>query len=199
MENPLISVIIPTYNAEDTVGRTIRSVEDAPDVEIIVVNDGSTDNSQEAILDALFEKDCHTVYAKQENKGVAGAVNKGLDLARGKYVVLLGSDDWLLEGFDKFRELMKGDADLIFFDLEVNDGSVWHITDDNDQLYVGSVKFMRREFVGEDREPLGVQFAEDRELYEKLLKKNPKKVFTGVVLKHYNFPREGSLCWVHNH
>lgn len=52
---------------------------------------------------------------------------------------------------------------------------------------------MRREFIGDTREPEEKKACEDYYFYQELLKKNPTEKFTGIIAKHYNFPREGSL------
>ena len=92
----LVSVIIPTYNRAGYIGCAVRSVltQTFEDLELIVVDDGSTDNTRE-ILSGFDDKRLKTVY--QENKGVAAARNLGLDLARGLYVAFLDSDDYWLE------------------------------------------------------------------------------------------------------
>ena len=63
--------------------------------------------------------------------------------------------------------------------------------------YVGAVKFIRREFLGDTRVP-GLKYREDVPFSEQLYKKNPSEVFTGIILKHYNYPRIGSLTWQAN-
>ncbi len=93
---PLVSVIIPTYNRGWIVQKAIDSVLDQSfsDFELIVVDDGSTDNSKN-ILHAYGDK--ITVIA-QQNKGVSAARNRGINVARGEYIAFLDSDDtWFPE------------------------------------------------------------------------------------------------------
>lgn len=199
---PKISLIIPVYNAEDTLLRALNSVPLSDDVQVIIVDDGSTDRSWDIALgwwrDHAIEGNGSTIHRWEQNKGVAAAMNLGFNLARGEYIVSLSSDDWYVTDFDQFRPYLDGENDLVFFDLEVNDGSVWHITPENKKLYVGAVKFIRREFMGETRVP-DLKWHEDVPFTEQLYAKNPKEVFTGIVLKHYNFPRKGSLTWQATH
>lgn len=92
-----MSVIIPTYNRRALVERAVRSAvaQTRPVEEIIVVDDGSTDGTGEA-LQAVFGNRIR--YVRQPNAGVAAARNHGLRLARGRYLALLDSDDeWLPE------------------------------------------------------------------------------------------------------
>ncbi|RQD79580.1 glycosyltransferase [Desulfonatronospira sp. MSAO_Bac3] len=92
----LVSVIIPTYNRAGYIGSAVRSVltQSFRDLELIVVDDGSTDATRE-ILSGFDDKRLKAVY--QENSGVAAARNLGLDLAGGRYVAFLDSDDFWLE------------------------------------------------------------------------------------------------------
>jgi glycosyltransferase involved in cell wall biosynthesis len=93
MENPLVSVIIPLYNQKEFVGEAIESVlnQSYPNIEIIVVNDGSTDNSSEVL--ERFKNDIRLI--NQENKGLAAARNTGIKNSRGEYIQLLDADDFL--------------------------------------------------------------------------------------------------------
>ena len=81
-----LSVVIPVYNQEDLIVRAIESVPKRDDVEIIIVNDGSTDNTSANIFENLekFNKNIRMVVFK-ENQGVANALNAGLELIEGEY------------------------------------------------------------------------------------------------------------------
>ena len=93
--NPLISVIIPTYNYAHYLPDTIHSVLQQPgnDYELIVVNDGSTDNTDEVVQSLLSDENHSFHYIKQENKGLAGARNTGIERTKGQYLFFLDSDD----------------------------------------------------------------------------------------------------------
>ncbi len=93
-KNPLVSVIIPTYNRGWILKEAIDSVlaQDFADFELIVVDDGSNDNTQ-GILDSYKED---IVILRQDNKGVSSARNKGIASASGRFIAFLDSDDlWL--------------------------------------------------------------------------------------------------------
>lgn len=98
IERPTVSVIIPCYNKEDTIGRAIKSVlaQTRWVDEIIVVDDGSTDNSV-GVIRELMDQVNHEGFTliKQENSGVAVARNTGVDVATSKWVCCLDGDDWL--------------------------------------------------------------------------------------------------------
>lgn len=102
-----VSVIIPVYNQEKYIRECVESVlnQDYKNIEIIVVDDGSTDNTAEILKE--FGKKIR--YQRQENRGAAGAFNAGLRMAEGSLVAWLSSDDFYLPGkiraqVDKFLE-----------------------------------------------------------------------------------------------
>lgn len=94
---PKVSVIIPVYNTEKYLRECLDSVvnQTLKDIEIICVDDGSTDNSL-SILKEYAEKDDRFVILTQENKGVACARNKGLEVATGEYIGFVDSDDYII-------------------------------------------------------------------------------------------------------
>ena len=195
---PNISIIIPFYNAEQTLLRALQSVPIQEDIQIILLDDGSTDKSWDIALKWWREHDLgpgSTIHRWENNKGVAATMNLGFTLAIGEYIVSLSSDDYYVTDFDQFKPYLDGVNDLIYFDLMVNDGSVWHLDEQSKKEFVGAVKFIRREFLGDTRVPEGRKYKEDLPFSQALQTKNPKEVFTGIVLKRYVWPREGSLSW----
>ena len=193
---PKVTVIIPAYNAEDTIEQAIKSIPDRDDIEIIVVNDGSTDKTGDIAFKALEERQSKkTILFYKDNGGMASAVNAGLAEATGEYVVLLDADDDFYT--DKFIEAMQylDGTDLVYFDLQINSGAIWHLSPETKEKICGEVKFMRREFIQGIRWDESIRAAEDYYYYQELLKKNPTETFTDLVVKHYNYPRVGSLSW----
>lgn len=96
MNDPKISIIVPVYNTEKYLQQCLQSLLDQTysNLEIIVVNDGSTDNSENIITDFAM-KDCRIREIKQKNSGLSAARNKGLENAEGDYVIFVDSDDWI--------------------------------------------------------------------------------------------------------
>ena len=94
IEKPKVSVIIPAYNAETTLKKSVQSVleQTLTNVEIIIVNDGSTDNT-EAVSLALQREYSNIVFVSKTNKGVSAARNAGIDMASGEFISFLDSDD----------------------------------------------------------------------------------------------------------
>lgn len=98
----MISVIIPVYNAADTVEKALLSVKNQrceEEMEIIVVNDGSTDQSAEVVQDFMKDDpELQISLINQTNKGVSEARNVGMRAAKGEFIALLDADDeWLPE------------------------------------------------------------------------------------------------------
>jgi len=96
MEYPLVTAITPTYNRADYLSETIESVlsQDYPNIEYIVLDDGSTDNTREIL--AKYEG--QLVWESHPNMGETLTVNMGANMARGKYVIIVNSDDPVLPG-----------------------------------------------------------------------------------------------------
>lgn len=92
----MVSVIIPVYNVEQHISQCLESVvtQTYKNIEIIVVNDGSTDKSEE-IIKSYLEKFENIIYIYQENKGVSEARNLGFKNANGEYILFVDSDDFL--------------------------------------------------------------------------------------------------------
>ncbi len=115
MTKDLISIVIPCYNASAYIEETLRSILDQElvDLEIIVIDDGSTDTSKEKIL-CLQDK--RITYKYQQNKGVSWARNEGLKLAKGNYIVFFDADDIMTKEFlaVRYHELVtKRDLDFV--------------------------------------------------------------------------------------
>lgn len=96
MELIKVSVIIPVYNLEGYIGRCIQSIlnQTLKDIEIIVINDGSTDKSEEIIL-SYAKKDYRIKYIYQCNQGVSVARNKGINAACGEFLTFADGDDYM--------------------------------------------------------------------------------------------------------
>lgn len=105
MNSPMISVILPVYNGEDFLERCMDSIlsQTEPNLELIVVDDGSTDASG-AICDRYAEKDPRVRVLHKPNGGLSHSRNAGMALARGEYLAFVDADDWLEP--DMYRRML---------------------------------------------------------------------------------------------
>ena len=96
MAKPIVSILIPVYNVENYLEKCLDSVisQTMNNIEIICVNDGSTDHSGE-ILEKYQKKDKRIIVVNKENGGLPSARNAGLEIARGKYIGFVDSDDYI--------------------------------------------------------------------------------------------------------
>jgi glycosyltransferase involved in cell wall biosynthesis len=118
-----LSIIIPVYNVEAYVAKCLDSVfsqgMDSSLYEVIIINDGSPDNSK-AIIESYLPKHSNLIFIDQENQGVSVARNKGLEIAKGNYIAFIDPDDTiepnsLLPILNKAFEL---NIDLLYLDLK---------------------------------------------------------------------------------
>lgn len=120
-----VSVIVPVYNAEQLLGRCVDSIinQSKKDLEIILVDDGSTDGSGN-LCDCYREKDERVRVLHKENGGLTSAWKAGLDIASGNYVGFVDSDDWIdADMYERmYKEARKEQADMVIcglvFDFE---------------------------------------------------------------------------------
>ena len=126
MEQPLISVIVPIYKAEKYLDRCIESLRNQTyrNLEIILVDDGSPDNSGE-MCDRYAEQDSRIRVVHKENGGASSARNAGLNVMQGKYVGFIDSDDWIaLNMFEHMMTLMgKHDAQIVACGMQCDYGN----------------------------------------------------------------------------
>lgn len=119
---PKLSIIVPVYNAEKYIEKCLQSLEKQTmkDFEIIVVNDGTKDNSEEVIKKYMEEhKELNIQYLQKENGGLASARNYGVKYATGKYLSFIDADDYIDENLYKnLEKYMDEDIDLIKFKMQ---------------------------------------------------------------------------------
>lgn len=146
---PRVSVVVPVYNVEKYLPQCLESLlaQTLRDIEVICVNDGSTDGSL-AVLRAFRERDGRVRIADKENAGYGNAVNLGIDLARGEYIGIVESDDYVLpKMFARlYRAAKRADADIVRSDFyEVREGSEPLLRRLTSEKYYGKVFCPRKE------------------------------------------------------
>ena len=130
MMNDKISIIIPAYNIEDYIEKCLESVinQSYSNIEIIIVNDGSTDNTGE-ICEKFIIRDARIKYIKQSNEGLVAARKTGLRNATGNYIVFVDGDDYIkYEQVEKlYAVMLENDVDFVHSNYIINGKNANHI------------------------------------------------------------------------
>lgn len=193
-----LSILTPVWNQKELVIKGLDSIPRRDDIEVIVRDDGSTDNT---LANLRKYKDEHPelklrVYSNGKNLGVAATANKLLAAAKGEWFHFLMSDDTVLTNNYNglIEKLYNFDGDILAMDLLVNNGDVWHLDESKDEAWCAQAcRFIRRSFVDGIKYPEKVKDGEDWFFHQEIRKRNPKVEYSGVVAYRYNFPRDGSL------
>lgn len=141
-----ISVVIPMYNSENTIISALDSIKNQTAIkyilEIIVVNDGSTDTSLKVVEEyAEINKGIPILVVDKENGGVSSARNAGLRVSRGKWIALLDSDDeWLLNKIEVQMETIERNPEIDFLGGNSNGLGLSILFKKIDKLYLASIK-----------------------------------------------------------
>lgn len=137
-----ISVIVPVYNTGKYLDQCLKSLKNQTfkDIEVIIVDDGSPDNSKE-IYDRYTGEDDRFKAVRIKNVGVSGARNHGLDMAGGKYVLFVDSDDWMPENA---CEIMHEEAEKSHLDMVA--GNICEVNKSKSR----EIRLFSKEFTGKD-------------------------------------------------
>lgn len=162
MNNVLVSIVVPIYNAQQYLKQCLNSIKGQTynNIEVLMVNDGSSDDS-EKICRGYMKKDCRFILLNQENGGVSSARNKGIKNAKGKYILFVDSDDYIESGMvNQLLNAVQEDEDLIvsgiFYDnpyklLKKNrtrEINYWNKCQDRDSYYHLVEKIVTEPYVG---------------------------------------------------
>lgn len=174
----MISIIVPVYNSSLFLDKCIRSVvtQTYRDIELLLVNDGSTDNSGE-ICESWIRKDRRIRVIHQSNAGVSAARNRGIIEAKGEYIMFLDSDDAIQENtcFQLIRYQRKNNVDCIIFGALQKSGTLWISRDE--KKYNSIVEF-KQDF--------------EKHLHTELLCPVWNKFYKRELIQHF-FPQEMSF------
>jgi glycosyltransferase involved in cell wall biosynthesis len=207
---PYFSIIIPTYNRASIIERAINAVlhQSFEDFEIIVVDDGSTDQTSEIISSIKSPK---LTYLYQENKGVCAARNLGASKATGKYLLFYDSDDLLLpSALIDFKNANFDDAaDLLFGDVEkkllskqestIIKSSNPYGNNKGTGLYLaGSFCIAKSFFENVGGYDENIRFGENTELRFRIDLIKPKKGFTNSIVLIYEVSSDGGSANLKN-
>ena len=214
VEAPILSVIVPVFNVEKYLHQCLRSIcnQVVEEIEIICVDDGSTDSSPE-ILSRYAEIDERIRIVRQRNQGLGAARNRGLEEARGTYLAFVDGDDRIdrLAWYRSIRKAERLDLDFLVFDVQAFDDETgrfldrpWDATRFSDECYGGAFawrdirrspfatpcyahnKIVRRSFWGDRRFPEGVLYEDAALHYDLML--SAKRI--GAFASPYYFYRQ---------
>lgn len=154
--NKKISVIIPIYNVEDYLNETIDSIINQTigfdNIQLILINDGSTDNSEKICLEYKNKYPKHIIYKKQQNLGVSVARNNGISYATGKYISITDGDDkWDLDAFEKAINFFENNKSINMVSFRV------YQFDGIEKFHPLDYKYNKNKIVDIIKEPLMVQ------------------------------------------
>lgn len=115
-----ISIIVPVYNSDKFLRKCLNSIlsQTLKEIEIIVINDGSTDKSL-SIIEEIMVNDNRILLIDKRNEGVSTARNIGINLARGKYILNVDSDDWIKKNYceEMFKYAEENKVDILISDF----------------------------------------------------------------------------------
>ena len=194
-KKPKVSIVIALFNLEDLVLRALESIPKRDDIEIIVVDDCSTDNSLNVVLKFWADTDANMkVIRHKVNKGNGVAFNTAIDFCEGDYIYVFDPDDYLYtDEWEKALGYLDG-TDIVYVDADINDGTVLTTDDGNHNRCAFWFKFIRREYLGAEKRVFNA-YGGDYEMNIKLVSRPHTSKQTGLLVYHYNYPREGSVIW----
>ena len=208
--HPLVSVIIPVYNGEKYLARCLESVvsQKYVNIEILVVNDGSTDGTRD-IIKAYSDADQRIICIDQTNQGLVGARRTGISVARGKYIQYLDADD-VFHNSDVISVLVakaeNSGADMVISSFVIIEGDIRNTVGICNMDTVSGIEFLklillekghwnvwskfhRRDLYSDDIESIDIAFGEDVVLSTQLLLKSGCIVVSHEpVVDYYIYP-----------
>lgn len=191
-----LSILVPVWNQEQLVIRALEHIPRREDIEILVRDDGSTDNTLDAVMEYQLTHPNFplTVYSNGENKGLYATMNLLLADAKGEYFHQHNSDDYVdTQVYSELIDMLDG-VDVLTMDLRINDGTVWSVCEQTNRIHCAqAIRFIRKAFVDGLKFNEQMKAASDWYYNEEMLKRNPRIVYSSKVAYMYNYPREGSL------
>lgn len=213
----LISIIIPVYNVEKYLQKCLDSIlnQDFHDYEVLLVDDGSSDSSS-IICDEYANKNNKVKVIHKPNAGVSSARNLGIDMAQGKYICFVDSDDWLeLDYFNSiYRILCERKPDLLLnvfvkdqgLGKPVNkfcyhqecimsrDEAVWQILDNTIVGWEPYASFYKTSLCKNIKFPENICFGEDLMFKYNFIRASKDEIFFCPIAKYHYYVRPGSAC-----
>jgi len=177
-----LTVIIPVYNRPTRVIKALDSIPAREDIETIVVDDCSTDNTLEVLK--AYNRIPITILQNEVNSGPGIARNKGMDAAQGRYITFLDSDDWLVtENVSAIvDQLDNQNNDIIWFNNKLLGGHNWWASDIQ-AVFQG--QFLKKDFIGDTRYN-DKRWMEDQDFVRDIKAKNPVQAKCNATIYIYD-------------
>lgn len=136
-----VSIIVPVFNCEKYLEKCLDSLvnQTLKDIEIIIINDGSTDNSKN-IIESYVKIHKNIIFINQENKGQAVARNKAIDISKGEYICFVDADDWISESMCEELYSYADNYEIIYCDYSLCFNNNIQIQYSNDFQYSDNEK-----------------------------------------------------------
>ena len=199
--NNKVSVIVPIYNSEKTLDYCLNSIisQTYKNLEIILVNDGSNDNSIN-IISKYQEKDSRIIIINKENSGVADTRNKGIDKATGKYIMFVDSDDIIIDNYieELMNTLISNKSDIVVSSMTIRNK--------NKDTYISLNKDLknisRKDIIDEIINTINFS-SSCKTLFKKSilndLRFNTELKYGEDMLFEYNLLGKGKISYIDNH
>lgn len=203
IENGLISIIVPAYNAEKTLLESLESLmrQSYKNFEVIIIDDGSTDDTL-IIAHEYKKKDKRFQYFHQENSGVSIVRNRGIELSNGKYICFLDADDYFEDSYleKMYNEIIEADSDICYCGYNIisnNSKSIKKTKFKAKNVLLGNIFgkinvnttgwMIKKEFLEEKNIifSIDVSWGEDIEFFYKALSETKKISFVNQYLTNY--------------
>ena len=211
-EEHLISIIIPIYNTEQHLQLCLDGIlgQTNQNFEILLINDGSTDNSQK-ICQEYASRDSRILVFSQPNSGVSSARNQGLKYAKGKWVVFIDSDDWISPDFlhldkeDENGDIIQKSVETHNFKGEVINSKLItkkEIITDKEHIFRHCInqktnalwnKIISRELIGNLQFDESLRIGEDLIFFLSLIQKTSRYILSPTGIYHYIIHQESIM------
>jgi len=191
------SFLSPVYNSAQWITTMLDSIPKDYAYEIIVCDDGSTDQTVEILQE--YQKTCPQlkILLNDKNIGASYSYNRCIEEATGDYILIVDSDDMYLPTIRDVLAQVDGQYDIYYYNMLTKLGLKFIITEANRYGWCGQFKVIRRSCIGEAKFTVRKDMAGDCDFNKVLLNQNPTRHYTGIFAYWYNYPRTNSEYDLH--
>ncbi|MCV9884084.1 glycosyltransferase family 2 protein [Metabacillus halosaccharovorans] len=187
-----ISFLSPVYNSEEWIKTMLDSIPKEYAYEIIVCDDGSTDNTLQILEE--YKKGCPQlkILINGKNVGAGYSYNRCIAESTGDYIAIIDSDDMYLPPIRDVLAQVDGSYDIYFYNMLTKNGSALIKRETDGYLWPGQFKIIRRNFIGNAKFANTKGISTDGKFHIALIDKNPSCKYTNIFAYWYNYPRKNS-------